>query len=217
MNSEEEQYIKQLESAYEEERSKNLGQSSTAFGGVDTQNLVEWQLDFKKEILDIERLLRKQVIKRKDDGQGGVNEVYEDPKQSEQLFNERGVQAILELLRWYLNKNIILSNYDAEMIAIRVKQFAHALRRLIFLNYKEFGLDTKYKQKHYETIVMKLVDVVEASYNRALAGGERESLRTARMVTQNQPLGQSMQFPQTNFPQQRRKFSMLNPFSWGNR
>lgn len=210
---EKDEYIEQLETALQQQQNQQTqqGWGASVLTGGEAQNLVEWQLDFKKEKLDIERLLRKQVVVRDEEG----NEVYKDPPPGEELFNERGVQAILELLSWYLNKNIVLSNFDEDTINMRVKQFAHALRRLVFLNYREFGLDTEYKQKHYETIVMKLVDVVEASYNRAYQGGERESLRTARMVTQNQPLTVMPSYPQQAMSMPRQKSRWFNPMSWG--
>lgn len=66
------------------------------------------------------------------------------------------------------------------------------------------------KIKLYETIVGELVDIVHSAYLRAYNGGERESLRTARVVTQNEPLGQVNQMQQ-----QQSKGSWYNPFSWG--
>lgn len=210
MNPEEEAYIQQLEGALQVEQSKSsASHAATALNSGEMQNLIEFQLDFKKELIDIERLLRKQTLQKDDEG----NEKWVNPPADQELFNERGVQAVLELLRWYLNKNIILSNFDQETINLRLNQFGNALRRLIFLNYKEYGWDTKYKQKHYETTVLKLVDVVEAAYNRAFRGGERESLRTARTVNQNQPMGMPMNTPQFNNSQGSRR--SWNPMSWG--
>lgn len=204
-----EQYVSQLEQENQGLKQQfNQQQGGNMFGVGQEQNLVEWQLDFKRELADIERLLREQKIKKDAEG----NEYYEDSDVKDRILNENGVQKIMELLRWYLNKNIVLSNYNQEMINLRVKQFGNSLRRLIFLNYKEYGMDTQYKRKHYETIVMKLVDVVEASYNRALAGGERESLRTARMVNQTQPLNQMQSYPN---PQQNKSSKWYNPLSWG--
>lgn len=66
------------------------------------------------------------------------------------------------------------------------------------------------KIKLYETIVGELVDIVHSAYLRAYNGGERESLRSARVVTQNEPLGQGNQYQQ---PQS--KVSWYNPFTWG--
>lgn len=196
--------------ARREAEQQEQAQAASILQQGETQNLVEWQLDFRKELIDIERLLRKQRLVK--DKQGNL--VYVDPPADEQLLNERGVQAIMELLRWYLNKNIILSNFDDNSIKQRLKQFGNALRRLIFLNYIDFGLDTPYKQKHYEMIVMRLVDIVEAAYYRAFGGQERESLRTARMVHQNQPLNMPQEYPGMGMSQPK-KFSIFKPSTWG--
>ena len=173
------------------------------------QNLVEWQLDFQKELTRIERLLRNQRVKIDEHG----IETFEDPPKGEALFNERGVQTVLQEVQWYLNKNLVLSNYDQKTINIRLTQFGDRIRRLIFLNYKEYGLDTDYKMKHYETIVLRLLDAIEAAYNRALRGGERDSLRSARVVNQSQPLGQPPANPYATEPV-KRQGSRLNPRNW---
>ena len=74
-------------------------------------------------------------------------------------------------------------------------QFSERLRRFIFLNYEEFGLTTDYKMKHFEMLVMNIADMVESAYLRALGGGERESLRTARQVFQTETPGKQMPYP----------------------
>jgi len=66
------------------------------------------------------------------------------------------------------------------------------------------------KLKLYPIIIEALVNTVHSVYLRALNGGERESLRTARTVTQTEPVG-SFNRPQL---QQNKKFSMLKPGTW---
>lgn len=177
------------------------------FQQEDNENLVKWQLDIKDELVRIEHLLRKHIPKT--DKNGDI--YYVEPAEKDRLFNERGVNEILNLLAWYLNKNIILSNFSEEDINQRCKQFAYFLKDFIFNNYQNFGLDNKDKIKHYPMVVMNVVNTVEAAYNRALNGGERESLRTARHVMQNEPLnpymGQGMGQPQ-------KSFSLLKPTTW---
>lgn len=175
----------------------------------ENQNIVEWQLDFTSELLDIERLLRNQRPEKQKDG----NVVYVDPPKEERIFNERGIQTILKLLKWYLNKNIVLSNFKEDVIDLRLHQFANALRRLIYLNYKDFGLDTDYKIKHYEMMTINIVDIIEAAYNRAFKGGERDSLRSVRTVTQQQQMGVIPQ-PYNQPIQPQRRGSKLNPMNW---
>lgn len=214
MNEQEEAYIRQMSSQLEAEKmhraQQQLSGISTAFLGEDTQNLIKWQLDIKGELEEIEHLLKGHRLKRDENG----NEHWVEPTDpTEKLLNDKGVQEILKILRMYLNKNTILSNYDQIVIDQRLKQFAERLADLIFMSYEEFGLDTGYKEKHYHMIVMNITDMVESAYNRAFEGGERESFRTARTVTQTEPLSSGA----GNYPNSmggQKRFSIVKPWTW---
>lgn len=184
----------------------------TFFKNEEQENLIRWQLDIHEELERIEHLLRKHIPKT--DKKGNV--YFVAPPVEQQIFNETGVNEILNLLAWYLNKNILLSNFTEEEIKVRCLQFHNELTDFIFNNYQKFGLDNKEKIKHYPMVVMNIVNTVEASYNRALHGGERTSLRTARSVIQNDNLnmmgggyGGGMMMPQ------QKKFSVFKPTTWG--
>ncbi len=213
------QYIEKLENELDlkAQQTQDIQQqyASTIFDPVDNENLIKWQLSIKEELTRIEHLLRKHVPKVDKNG----DEYYADPEPENQLFNEAGVNEILILLSWYLNKNIILSNFSEDQINVRMHQLGNYLTDFIFNNYEKMGLDNKEKIKHYPMIVMNIVNTVEAAYYRALNGGERESLRTARTVTQTEPLGGFAQSQMGHAPQatQQGKFSMFRPTSWGRR
>lgn len=64
------------------------------------------------------------------------------------------------------------------------------------------------KMKMYPIIVRELMDSVHSAYLRALGGEERESLRTARTVTQSAILGQRQNYPVVS-QQRKRKLSNL--------
>lgn len=185
------------------------------------QNLIEWQLDLSSELELIGHQLRGHVISIDKEG----NEFWDDPKimvdgkevidEERKLLNERGAQEIEKIIRNYLNRNTLLSNYDLETIKQRMFQFSERLRRFIFLNYEEFGLNTDYKQKHFEMLVMNVCDMVESAYYRALNGGERESLRTARQVFQTETPGKQMPYPGMGMGgAQIQKKKWYNPSSW---
>lgn len=180
----------------------------TMFHEENNENLIKWQLDIKEELVRIEHLLRKHVPKI--DAYGNTR--YVEAEKENQLFNETGVNEIMNLLAWYLNKNIILSNFSEDDIKLRCRQFHEVLTDFIFNNYERFGLDNKNKIKHYPMVVMNIVNTIEAAYNRALNGGERQSLRTARSVQQTEPLmQQGMMYP----GMQQNKRSVLKPWPWG--
>lgn len=220
-NYEIEQTIKTLQNEIEE-RDINLHEMGKA--GITNssiaqqQNLIEWQLDLSKELELIGHNLRGHVIERDKDGNEFwaeptmVNEKGEkviDPERK--LFNEKGAQEIEKIIRNYLNRQILLSNFDIPIIKQRCMQLANRLRAFIYLHYEDFGLDTDYKMKHFSMIVMNIVDIVEAGYYRALNGGERESLRTARSVTQSEGFGKQNGISNIMGGEPKSK---LNPLNW---
>ncbi len=204
-----ENYEKQIGEYEQKEREISQERGATLFGTEYQENLVRWQLDIKEELKRIEQLLRKRIPKYNQDGQ----EYFIDPKEEDQLFNEHGINFILNLLGWYLNKNFILSNFDEEQINMRVHQFSTELTNYIHNNYQTMGLDTIDKLKEVNMVIMNLVNTIEATYNRALGGGERESLRTARTVHQTEPLGGYQ--GQNQVQPSSKKTSFLNPMTWG--
>lgn len=211
--------IKQLQD-YERQLNAEKQNLSLAQGGYNSQagsgisqiqnSIVEWQLDLSKEFELIYHQLRGHIIKRDKEG----NEFWtpsEDPEQ--QLLNEKGAQEVEKIIRNYLNKNTLLSNFDIKIINKRVGEFAHRLRRFIYLNYEDFGLDTYYKQKHFEMLVMNIVDMIESAYLRAMGGGERQSLTTIRQVIQTESFDQNKVMNQVPHIT-RGGGSKLNPVNW---
>jgi len=188
MNEEENTYLTQIERELQQEREKTgqMTQSQVSFFNSDEQdNLIRWQLDLKEDIDRIYHLLKGHVIAYDDSG----NIIYKEPSDDAiRPFNEFGVQLIMNIMQFYLNRNTILSNYSEEVINWKILDFGNELADLIFNRYEEMGMDTKEKQKLYPMIVRELVDTIHSAYLRAFHGGERESLRTARTVTQSEPL-----------------------------
>lgn len=204
-------YYRQMEAELEKanNQTQQLQQhyASTMFSAENNDNLVKWQLDIKEELARIEHLIRKHIPATDQDG----NEYYKEAPKENQIFNETGVNEILNLLAWYLNKNIILSNFNEKQINQRCEQLGEELINFVFNNYENFGLNDKEKIKHFPIVVMNILNTIEAAYNRAWRGGERESLRTARTVIQSE---NSRGGQQMLMPQQQRKFSLVKPTTW---
>ena len=202
--------IDRLQQENEELRGHNQGMQqgvSTMFASEENENLVRWQLDIKEELERIEHLLKKHVPKTDEQG----NEYFDEPKKEDQLFNEWGVNEILNILNWYLCKNIILSNFSIEEVQIRCHQFGEELNDFVFNNYEKMGLDNKDKIKHYPMVIVNIINTVEAAYHRAMAGGERESLRTARSIVQSENLSR---IGNMNPVMQQPKRQFLRPQTW---
>lgn len=261
-----------MEEAYsvnEDTKTAAAQNAMSLFGVPSEDNLIRWQLDLKEDIDRIYHLLKGDQIKEDKDG----NISYE-PASHDDLkpFNEFGVQMIMNIISFYLNRNTLLSNYSEDRIDEKVLDFGRRLYALIHNRYEEIMItvdlqgeteklinkdikilpsgvyvtDFKFdgegnisynelpdqavkwmedikrnhllkKMKMFEMMAGSLVDSVHSAYLRAYKGGERESLRTARTVTQTEPMaGMGQQgYPMQPEMQQGRRFSLGGPRSWG--
>ncbi len=202
------EYDEEVQKALQEKDSKIAQVSNAAgsmFAATQDPNLIEYQLDMDNILERIEHLLKgeKLVIDKKG------NAFYQKSEEEDRSFNEYGVQFLMNIMSFYLNRNTVLSNYSAERINEILFDLGNELTDQIFLNYEKMGMNTKDKRKRYSMIVLELIHTVESAYNRALGGGERESLRTARMVTQN-----ADPVPRQQFVAPAKKFSIFKPDTW---
>lgn len=173
------------ELAMQRASANSMPYSPAMFGGQAKQNLVEWQLDFRPELEDIERLLRSDLLVRNEQGE----EFWiSNPNKDYVCFNNQGVNDIIRQIRMFLNKNKVLSNYKLEEIRPRVQMLGHELRVLVYNNYENYGIDNEYKMNNYSIIVLTITDMIESAYRRALNGEERRDLNSARIVQQNEPM-----------------------------
>jgi len=185
----------------------------TQFGMAGNKmNLVEWELDFKPELESIERLLRCDVLMRDKDG----NEYWApNPDPSKRFFNNQGVNDFLRNLIVLVNKNKVLSNYNAAEINERVRQIKHEIRILIYNNYEEYGMDNEYKWNNYTMIVLAIGSIIEDAYRRAMMGETHKGLAEQRLVTQSDSLGQQQGYMPNMMSMQQKKKHWWNPATWG--
>lgn len=203
-------YELELAEAQKANQVSNAHYASTMINQQGKQNLVEWELDFKPELEDIERLLRCDVLKRDKDG----NEYWQpNPDKSRVFFNELGVNDILRNIIILVNKNKVLSNYNPEEINERVRQIKHEIRILIYNNYEEYGMDNDYKMNNYSMIVISIGSTIEDVYRRAMNGETHKGLAEQRLVTQNDSLNGQMGGYQ--MPSLSTKKTWYNPMTWG--
>jgi hypothetical protein len=177
-------------------------------------NLVEWQLDFSKDLDDIRKFL------------SGYREGYDErgnytlvpPKEDEEVpFNEYGVNVLMGHIRCYLNRNTVLSNYEEKRIKKILFDLGNILGDEIEQTYEILGMDTDYKKRKFKMIILNTLHMVESAYLRALRGGERESLRKNVSVSQSEvgrtnapaPMPQDYGMQQNN---RKRRRSLFNPF-----
>jgi len=149
-----------------------------------TDNLVKWQIELN-DILDrAEHILREDVVTV--DKKTGELKWSPCPNGDRRIFNEYGVQEIMRVLSMYINRNTILSDYEPDEINNKMMDFGKEMNDLIFMKYEDFGLTNLEKRKNYPMLVRQIIDIVHSAYKRALYGGERDSLRTARQLVQQE-------------------------------
>jgi hypothetical protein len=197
--------VSQIQAAYEQamkQREQDIIKQTSAFGKVHDEDLIKWQLELDNILERIDHLLRAQTLEFKDG-----NVIWIAAKsEKDQIMNNYGVNEILRILSMYLNRNTILSNYTEEQVEFKTYDVGNEISDLILNKYEEMGLDTYDKMVMYPMIIRELVDIIHSAYLRALKGGERESLREARHITQSLPIAGAMPF----MPQQKER-SPLNP------
>lgn len=167
-------------------------------------NLIKWQLELDSILERVEHILRGDKPKM----ENGNMIFIPAQKEEDKILNEQGVAEVMKILSMYLNRNTILSNYDEKTIRDKMLDFGFEVSDLIYLKYEDFGLNTLEKRKRYGMIIRELVDVVHSALLRALNGGERDSLRQARQITQSEQI-MANGFPM--MPMQQNQRSPLNP------
>ena len=199
----------EITSAYQDvqrEEQRKVGVSATAFQYSGGDNLVKWQLDVNEMLEKAEHLLREDIVSVE---QGQV--VWKsNPNPKNRTFSEYGIQELLRVLSMYLNRITILSDYEPDEINAKVYDFGTEVSNLIFMKYEDFGLTSLEKRKNYPMLVRELIDIVHSAYKRALYGGERDSLRTARQIAQQEHLSPSGNI-NVNTGQPLKPRGLLNP------
>lgn len=136
-------------------------------------DIARYQLELNDLLEQTEHILKGDVIVWED----GMKIWKDNPNPEKNPLNKEGIRKIMLELQNYINRHIILGDYDERDINKIMKGYGHKLKDLIFMKYEEMGMDTEEKRQEYESIVINVVNLVYASYSRAKDGGERRSLR----------------------------------------
>jgi len=198
--------LEYLESQQAEQPSVGQQAFNTAYSGIQAEqnNLIVFQLEMNDMLERLEHLLGGEVAQ--DDGTGNI--IYVKPTNEDLIvLNQYGTQLVMNFVTHYLNRNTILSNYKPDRIFEILDDLGIELADLFYINYEKMGLNTVEKRSRYPLLCMNILHSLESAYNRAIEGNELDSLRSARIVTQTQPLGNN----HGHHPQPKKGFSM-NPF-----
>lgn len=203
----------ELQSNYDQLKISNIQDSRTnaSHSGFNTRmsdDVARWQLELNDILERAEHILKGDIVKFEN---GNIIwTARSDPETN--TLNSFGVQLIMKILSMYINRNTILSDYEAEEINFKVLDFGKRLNDLIFMKYDDIGMDNEDKRKEYTMLVGEMVDLVHSAYARAKDGRERESYRKMISVQQsNQQQGGMMGMPM-QMPNKTR--GILNPMRY---
>lgn len=134
------QALSKLEAEIDSERLRRMEAENkighiSSFTPSQNQNIVEYQLDIKEELDRIFHLLSGHVLIRTEEGA----EIWVEPEDDRlKVFSDYGVNQLMNIIQFYVNKDTLLSNYDNETILWKVRDFGIELSDLIFNKYEYF-------------------------------------------------------------------------------
>lgn len=240
MNEEEAAYITKLENAIQTRTAEqSLGHANSVFNANQNVNLIEFQLELDNILERIDHLLRGHELKFDEEGnlkwespRDKSHEIFNEYGVQEILrvlsmyLNRNTILSNYdeETINWKIYDlgleitDLIFMKYDEMFQYQKFKDIykkhyegMEKTQELIKEIEERSNEDRLKKIKLYPIVVRQIIDAVHSSYLRALEGGERESLRTARSVTQTEPLANMNPMATMN---QQKKFSLFKPSTW---
>lgn len=181
---------------------------SSAFATGRSDDLARIQLELNDLLEQTEHILKGDVVRIEDNKKRWDR----NPFPEKNPLNDEGVRRIMTELQNYVNKHVILGDYDSEDINTIMKDYGKKLADLIFMKYEDLGMDTDEKRQEYVSLVMNIVNLVYASYSRAKDGAERRSYREMFTVAQSYNAQGGM--PQQMMMGQGKTRGVLNPMRY---
>jgi len=146
---------------------------NSAFSTGRMDDIARYQLELNDLLEQTEHILKGDVVK----WENGMKLWKSNPEPQKNPLNDEGIRKIMLDLQNYINRHIILGDYEEDDINNIMKDYGKKVADLVFMKYEEMGMDTEEKRQEYASIVMNIVNLVYGSYARAKDGGERRSLR----------------------------------------
>ena len=182
---------------------------TSAFSSKNMDDIARYQLELNDLLEQTEHILKGDIVVWMD----GMKIWKENPNPKENPLNSEGIRKIMLDLQYYINRHIILGDYEENDIAKIMKDYGKKVNDLIFMKYEEMGMDTEEKRQEYASVVMNIVNLVYGSYARAKDGGERRSLREMISIQQShQSQGSNQQ--QAGMGGQSKSRGVLNPMRY---
>lgn len=134
MNQEDlEQYSGYSQLQTQQSQSAMMNTQQQAMFAEENRGLAETQLEVNSIISDIYHLLKQDIYLEKSDG---TFEWKPLDNQQERTLTNWGVEKIMQMVKFYVNKNNLLSNYDEDAIKRLMKDFLVGLNNLMLMKYE---------------------------------------------------------------------------------
>lgn len=185
-------------------------QRSSSFSSRQFDDIARYQLELNDLLEQTEHVLKGDVLVF----ENGKKVWKDNPKPEKNPLNDEGIRKIMLELQNYINRHVILGDYDEDDINVIMKNYGKKLTDFFFMKYEEMGMDTEEKRQEYWNIVENIVNLVYASYSRAKDGGERRSLREMISVSQQHTSQGMMNGMPMNTQSQNRTRGILNPMRY---
>lgn len=115
----------------------NTALQQETFNNGQEQSMVKEQLDLTEEISRIDYLIKGYSLEPGKDGKL----MWLKPTNKDMIiFSDYGIHLIRNTICWYLNKNLLLSNFDEETIKKKMWDFTNDLIDTIFMEYDKVFL-----------------------------------------------------------------------------
>ena len=181
----------------------------SSFSSKGMDDIARYQLELNDLLEQTEHILKGDIVK----WDQGMKIWVENPHPENNPLNAEGIRKVMLELQNYINRHIILGDYEDEDIKVIMKDYGKKMADFIFMKYEEMGMDTEQKRQEYVSLVMNIVNLVYASYSRAKDGGERRSLREMISIQQSHQSGAIMNGG-TGQQQIQKQRGVLNPMRY---
>jgi len=201
------QFMNQQARLIEAQKNQSIAQQAVSMFQNDNEervNVIEQILNSDKILARIETFLRQLTPQKTDKGY-----IMVEPKKEDRVLNDTGIHEIMSQLAWYINPNVILSNYTEDEVRTIVLQFGIEFSDFLHINMERFGMNTRTKQRYYNMICLNVTNEIDCVYHRSIGGKALESLNKSIMITQSEPIG-----PNNFNLNQKRGFSLMKPSTW---
>ncbi len=197
----------ELDESVVSKQTTSAPQKTSSFSSKPFDDIARYQLELNDLLEQTEHILKGDVLIL----ENGKKTWKDNPHPEKNPLNDEGIRKIMLELQNYINRHIILGDYEENDINMIMRNYGKKLNNLIFMKYEEMGMDNEEKRQEYRSIVENIVNLVYGSYARAKDGGERRSLREMISVSQ-QHTSQGDLSGQN--PQQSKVRGILNPMRY---